>query len=736
MKDCVLKSIASRMSIGLALSATVVMAGCGGGGSSTPPPPATAATPTISPAGGSFTSAQTVTITDSTAGATIYYTTDGSPPTTSSTKYSAAISVTATETISAMATASGDTASSVATASFTFTKPVAATPTFSPAGGAFTTAQSVTITDATAGAAIYYTTDGSTPTASSTQYSGAFMVSAAETVNAIATVSGDSNSAVGTASFTFTADMGTIVNVDNPSLYTNQVQIKNAASGLVLGISGQSQAGGANIIQETNTSSTDSMWHLVPNVYADGRFNLENMLTHELIGLSSTEDSNGLPSSAALLAGAQAGQYSDTGTDDEDWVFYLLTDGNYLIQNHYSGLYLQDDGSNTTSSATIDQGVRPVSALGCACQEWSLPTTSTAAYSMPLTVKGTGIYVHDPNMIQDPVTHLYWLYGTHQTIAYSTDLSTFTYTTGATPYGACATTQANDDWLTEDGRCADIGPDFASWTGLQSPPSDNNGGNTDVWAPNVMYAGGTYYQYYSIPVEPDPGPTCASTDAACQGGEAIIGLATSTSASGPWTDKGWIVRSWSNTSTPLSGFGFVGGTTDNAIDPTSFIDTAGNWWLLWGSWMDGMHMLQLDPSTGLPSTTNTSISNVAFRYWGEEGSFIYYWSGYYYYFGSINPCCSPTSTYRIVYGRSTSPNGPFLDRAGRDMHENGGTILLSTHSNIVGPGGEGVFTDTGSDGTKSLPTLVYHYYDGNNNGTPTLGINRLAFTSDGWPYVQ
>jgi arabinan endo-1,5-alpha-L-arabinosidase len=34
------------------------------------------------------------------------------------------------------------------------------------------------------------------------------------------------------------------------------------------------------------------------------------------------------------------------------------------------------------------------------------------------------------------------------------------------------------------------------------------------------------------------------------------------------------------------------------------------------------------------------------------------------------------------------------------------------------------------------PTLVYHYYDANNAGTPTLGINRLGFTPDGWPYVE
>jgi arabinan endo-1,5-alpha-L-arabinosidase len=348
---------------------------------------------------------------------------------------------------------------------------------------------------------------------------------------------------------------------------------------------------------------------------------------------------------------------------------------------------------------------------------------------MPLTVQGTGIYVHDPYMLQDPVTHLYWLYGTHQTIAYSADLSTFTYTTETTPNGACTAAQGTY-WISDASHCPIIGPDFSSWTGLQTPDSDNGGKNVDTWAPSLLYANGTYYQYYAIPYLPSTGA------------EAVIGLATSTTPYGPWTDKGYVITSWTGTTTPLPSpnpWGFATGTTWNAIDPAPFIDAEGNWWLQWGSWSDGMHTVQLDPTTGLRLTSDTTTYNVAWRYWGEEGSFIYPWivngTQYYYYFGSINPCCSATSTYRIVYGRSTSPTGPFYDRGGQNLSDNGGTILLSTHSNIVGPGGESVFTDTGANGTESLPTIVYHYYDGNNNGTPTLGINRLNFTSDGWPYI-
>src|ERR1035441_3700918 len=95
------------------------------------------------------------------------------------------------------------------------------------------------------------------------------------------------------------------------------------------------------------------------------------MLTHQVIGLSSVSPASGLVPSAALNSGAQALQYSNTGNDDQNWVLYQLTDGNFLIKNHASGLYLQDDSSNTTSSATIDQGARATTGTGCTCQERS-----------------------------------------------------------------------------------------------------------------------------------------------------------------------------------------------------------------------------------------------------------------------------------------------------------------------------------------------------------------------------
>jgi hypothetical protein len=159
-------------------------------------------TPTFSPAGGSFPTAQQVTISDATAGAVIYYTIDGSVPTTSSAVYSSPISVGGgTVTIKALAMATGDSASAVASASYTIQSTTAATPTFSPAAGSFTTAQPVTISDATAGAVIYYTTNGTPPTTSSAVYSSAITVSASETLETLAVAPGYAQSAVASAAY-------------------------------------------------------------------------------------------------------------------------------------------------------------------------------------------------------------------------------------------------------------------------------------------------------------------------------------------------------------------------------------------------------------------------------------------------------------------------------------------------------------------------------------------------------
>jgi hypothetical protein len=175
-----------------------------------------AATPTFSPVAGTYTSVQAVTISDATSGATIYYTTNGSTPTTSSAVYSSPIAVSATETVEAIAIASGYLQSSVGSAAYTINPP-AATPTLSPATGTYISTQTVTISDSTSGATIYYTTNGSTPTTGSAVYSSPIAVSATETVKAIAIASGSSQSAVGSAAYTINPTAPFILSLSPPS---------------------------------------------------------------------------------------------------------------------------------------------------------------------------------------------------------------------------------------------------------------------------------------------------------------------------------------------------------------------------------------------------------------------------------------------------------------------------------------------------------------------------------------
>jgi hypothetical protein len=168
---------------------------------------ATVATPTFSPAAGTYSTSQTLIMSDTTPGAVIYYTTDGSAPTTSSTVYTAPLTVSASETISAIAVAPGMTSSPVTSASFVIQTATAA-PLITPAGGTYTSPQTVSITDTTAGAVIYYTTNGSAPTTSSTVYAAPLTVSTSETISAIAVAAPYEASPAATATFAFPSAAG------------------------------------------------------------------------------------------------------------------------------------------------------------------------------------------------------------------------------------------------------------------------------------------------------------------------------------------------------------------------------------------------------------------------------------------------------------------------------------------------------------------------------------------------
>lgn len=223
-----------------------------------------------------------------------------------------------------------------------------------------------------------------------------------------------------------------------------------------------------------------------------------------------------------------------------------------------------------------------------------------------------------------------------------------------------------------------------------------NHSNLDVWAPDLETYNGRVWLYYSI-------STFGSNTSA-------IGLASATSISaGSWRDDGLVIRSTSS-------------NNYNAIDPQLTIDSSGNPWLVFGSFWDGLHITKLDKSTMKPTG---SLTRIATRSGGIEAPTIVYRNGYYYLFASIDRCCAGLdSTYKIVYGRSTSITGPYRDKSGKDMREGGGTVLDSGNSRWIGPGHQDVY------GTS---VIARHAYDATDNGAPKLLISDLKWDSSGWP---
>jgi hypothetical protein len=143
-----------------------------------------------------------VYLADTTPGATIYYTTNGTVPTTSSKKYTGSFIITAASAVRAFAVAGGSSSSPIVTTVYVILPPTLA-PSFSPPPGSYSTPQTVTMADPAPGAAIYYTTNGSTPTTSSTRYTGPISVSSTEVIRAFALAGGYSSSPIVTNVYMF-----------------------------------------------------------------------------------------------------------------------------------------------------------------------------------------------------------------------------------------------------------------------------------------------------------------------------------------------------------------------------------------------------------------------------------------------------------------------------------------------------------------------------------------------------
>ncbi|MHB8061548.1 MAG: chitobiase/beta-hexosaminidase C-terminal domain-containing protein [Ruminiclostridium sp.] len=145
--------------------------------------------PTASVGSGTYSAAQSVILSSATEGADIYYTTDGTTPTTGAAIiYAGPITISADTTLKAIAVKDGMTDSNVAEFNYVIAPDSqVVSPTASVGSGTYSAAQSVILSSATEGADIYYTTDGTTPTTGAAIiYTGPITISADTTLKAIA----------------------------------------------------------------------------------------------------------------------------------------------------------------------------------------------------------------------------------------------------------------------------------------------------------------------------------------------------------------------------------------------------------------------------------------------------------------------------------------------------------------------------------------------------------------------
>jgi arabinan endo-1,5-alpha-L-arabinosidase len=253
--------------------------------------------------------------------------------------------------------------------------------------------------------------------------------------------------------------------------------------------------------------------------------------------------------------------------------------------------------------------------------------------------------------------------------------------------------------------CGDVFAHLPEWAVKDVP------GLRGLWAPDVSYFSGKFHLYYSV-------STFGSN-------RSSIGLATNQtldpgSENYRWVDQGKVMGS-----NPMDDW--------NAIDPNVAFDEKDQPWLAFGSFWGGIKLRRLDLATGKLSSQDPSLYSLARRPspGAIEAPFIIRRNGYYYLFVSFDLCCrGKDSTYNIRVGRARRIAGPYIDRSGKLMMDGGGTLVLSGAGRWAGPGHCAVLHEKDND------RLVYHAYDTEWRGVPTLRIATLQWDSAGWPTVS
>lgn len=232
------------------------------------------AKPTFSVGTGTYNNDQNVTLSCSTTDATIYYTTNGDSPTSSSTEYTGAITVDRTMTIKAIGIKDGLTDSEIASATYTL---VAATPTLSVSTGTYNVAKSVELSCTTTDAVIRYTTNGDTPTSSSTEYTSAISVDASQTIKVKAFKDGYNDSGEASATYTLKCATPTITKADGDFVTTKVITMDSSSEGATIyyTTNGDTPTSSSTAYDPSNKPVIDATTTFKAIAYKDGWSNSE-----------------------------------------------------------------------------------------------------------------------------------------------------------------------------------------------------------------------------------------------------------------------------------------------------------------------------------------------------------------------------------------------------------------------------------------------------------------------------
>ena len=356
------------------------------------------------------------------------------------------------------------------------------------------------------------------------------------------------------------------------------------------------------------------------------------------------------------------------------------------------------------------------------------------------------VTVHDPSIVKDEETGMYYIFGSHMAWGKSEDMISWTLFSNNINRDYATLFAAEAEWAKKAGTAYNV--------------KDN------LWAPDVIYneAMDKWCMYMSV-----NGPMWNST----------IVLLTADSPDGDWTYVGPVIQSGMSNGFGVT-FDYEKATGESAvatnrytlrkntpqwephaIDPCVIYDKDGNLWMSYGSWSGGIGLFRLDNETGLRSYEvkyeyKSGVSDPYFGYKisggnqkSGEASYIERIGDYYYMFISYGGLVA-NGGYNMRVFRAEEITGPYVDMSGEDARYplNAGDPGSTATGDVNGTVGNKVMTyykwsystlGQVAQGHNSVWTeedgssfLVYHKRTDNGTEVHQVRVHQMFLNEDGW----